>query len=64
MTGLIRIPGSPPSNFDTGNGKTVVDLIDAEIGSEASRQIAAVEIKFTRGLKGQSFFVIPVGYKD
>src|SRR5690242_12295943 len=39
MTGLIRIPGLPPSNFDTGYGKTVVDLINAGVGSEANSQI-------------------------
>jgi len=64
MTGLIRIPGSPPSNFDTGNGKTVVDLINAGVGSEANSQITAVEVQFTRVSKGQTFFVIPVGYRD
>jgi hypothetical protein len=64
MAGLIRIPGSPPSNFDTGNGKTVVDLINAGVGSEANSRITAVEVQFTRVSKGQTFFVIPVGYRD
>jgi hypothetical protein len=29
MQSLIRIPGAPASNFDTGKGSTVVDLINA-----------------------------------
>src|ERR1041385_5351696 len=64
MAGLIRIPGSPPSNFDTGNGRTVVDLINASAKGEASPPITSVEIRFTRALPGQSFFVVPIGFRD
>jgi hypothetical protein len=48
MTGLIRILGAPASNFDTGNGKAVVDLINFgdKIGGYA--EITAVEVLFTK----------------
>ena len=64
MAGLIRIPGSPPSNFDTGNGKTVVDLINAGAGGESTSLVTSVEVKFTKVSKGQTFLIIPVGYRD
>ena len=63
MSGVIRIPGSPASNFDTGRGKTVVDLINASANG-AAPQITSVEVRFTRTMPGQSFLVIPLGYKD
>jgi hypothetical protein len=62
MQGLIRIPGGIASNFDTGNGATVVDLIN--IGDEARgyAEIVALEVLFTRSKPGQSFQVFTVDY--
>lgn len=34
IQGMIRVPGAPVSNFDTGNGLTVVDLIN--VGNDSS----------------------------
>jgi hypothetical protein len=60
MRGLIRIPGAPASNFDTGNGLTVVDLIN--VGDEATgyAEIISVEILFTQTMPNQSFQVFAV----
>jgi hypothetical protein len=45
-------------------GRTVVDLINANSKGKASPQITSVEIRFTRVLPGQSFFVVLIGYSD
>ncbi|WP_158670516.1 hypothetical protein [Bradyrhizobium guangdongense] len=60
MQGLIRIPGAPPSNFDTGRGLTVVDLIN--VGDEANgyAEIVALEIVFTQAMPGQYYQVFAV----
>lgn len=60
MQGLIRIPGAPASNFDTGQGLTVVDLIN--IGDEARgyAEIVALEIVFTQTTPGQYYQVFAV----
>jgi hypothetical protein len=57
MTGLIRIPGAPASNFDTGDGKTVVDLINAGDEAGGYAAITAVELLFTQAAPGQPFLV-------
>ena len=64
ITGLIRIPGAPASNFDTGSGKKVVDLINARDGADGYAEITAVEVLFTQTAPGQSFMVAPLGYDD
>ena len=63
MQGLIRIPGAPASNFDTGNGTTVVGLMNA--GSEAAgfSEIIALEILFTQMAPDQHFEVLAVDHK-
>lgn len=48
MQGLIRIPGAPLSNFDTGSGLTVVDLINAGNDAKSYAEIVALEMMFTR----------------
>ncbi|MFB6418982.1 hypothetical protein [Bradyrhizobium tunisiense] len=48
MQGLIRIPGAPASNFDTGQGLTVVDLINVGNDAKGYAEIFAVEIVFTQ----------------
>lgn len=57
MQGLIRIPGAPASNFDTGKGLTVVDLINVGDDARGYAEIVALEILFTRMTRGQSYEV-------
>lgn len=60
MQGLIRIPGAPASNFDTGNGLTVVDLINVGNDSRGYADIVALEILFTQTMPGQFYEVSAV----
>ncbi|MGY3506656.1 MULTISPECIES: hypothetical protein [unclassified Bradyrhizobium] len=64
MQGLIRIPGAPASNFDTGKGLTVVDLINAGDEVRGYTEIVALEILFTQTTVGQSYKVFKVDYGD
>lgn len=64
MQGLIRIPGAPASNFDTGNGLTVVDLINVGNASSGYADIVALEILFTQTMPGQFFEVFAVADGD
>lgn len=64
MTGLIRVPGGPASNFDTGDGKTVVDLINARDEAGGYAEISTVEVRFSQAAPGQPFLVAPIGYED
>jgi hypothetical protein len=64
MTGLIRIPGAPASNFDTGIGKTVVDLVNVGDETAGYAEITTVEVQFTQAASGQPFLGAPVGYED
>lgn len=63
MQGLIRIPGAPASNFDTGPGLTIVDLINTGHEISGYSEILALEILFTRRALGQSYeaYVADVG---
>jgi len=58
MLGLIRIPGSTASNFDTGRGHTVVDLINIGDGAKGYVEIVALEVLFTQSAPDQPFEVI------
>lgn len=60
MQGLIRIPGAPASNFDTGPGMTVVDLINVGDETRGYTNIIALEILFTQRALGQSYQVYRV----
>lgn len=60
MQGLIRIPGAPASNFDTGKGLTVVDLINVGDEMKGYAEIVALEILFTQTTLGQSYQVFAV----
>ena len=62
MQGLIRIPGAPASNFDTGRGQTVVDLINFRDEAKGYAEIVALEILFTQTELGQSYQVFAVDY--
>jgi hypothetical protein len=64
MSGLIRIPGAPASNFDTGTGGTVVDLINAGDRETGYPDVVALEIAFTEAAKGQSFSIEIVNYEN
>lgn len=64
MQGLIRIPGAPASNFDTGRGLTVVDLINAGDETRGYHEIVALEIFFTQRSLGQSYEVYVVDHGD
>lgn len=64
MTGLIRIPGAPASNFDTGAGMTVVDLINVGNKVRGFAEIVALEILFTESMPDQSFWILTVDYVD
>lgn len=57
MQGLIRIPGAPASNFDTGSGLTVVDLINVGNDSRGYADIVALEILFTQTMPRQFYEV-------
>jgi hypothetical protein len=61
MQGLIRIPGAPASNFDTGQGLTVVDLINVGNDAKGYAEIFAVEIVFTQAAPRQYFQVFAIG---
>ena len=60
MQGLIRIPGGLASNFDTGRGMTVVDLINPGDESRGYAEIIAIEIAFTQTTPGQIFRIFAV----
>lgn len=60
MQGLIRIPGAPASNFDTGKGSTVVDLINVGDERNGYAEIVDLEILFTQTTLGQSYRVFAV----
>jgi hypothetical protein len=64
MQGLIRIPGAPASNFDTGKGLTVVDLINVGNDSSGYADIVAIEILFTHTMPGQFYEVSAAGEGD
>lgn len=60
MQGLIRVPGAPASNFDTGNGTTAVDLINVGNDRTGYAEIVALEILFTQSIPGQFYEVLAV----
>jgi hypothetical protein len=60
MQGLVRIPGGLASNFDTGQGMTVVDLINPGDETRGYSEIVALEIAFTQTTPGQSYQVYAV----
>lgn len=60
LQGLIRIPGALASNFDTGNGMTVVDLINAGDDNRGYAEIVALEILLTQTMPGQFYEVFAV----
>ncbi|UPK35148.1 hypothetical protein IVB18_45455 [Bradyrhizobium sp. 186] len=62
MQGLIRIPGAPASNFDTGKGLTAVDLINVGDETKGYAEIVALEIAFTHTTPGQFYQVFAVDY--
>lgn len=64
MQGLIRIPGAPASNFDTGRGLTMVDLINAGDETRGYYEIVTLEILFTQRSLGQSYEVYVVDHGD
>ncbi|SEN82205.1 hypothetical protein [Bradyrhizobium sp. OK095] len=64
MHGLIRIPGAPASNFDTGKGLTVVDLINVGDEAKGYAEIVALEIVLTQTAPGQYYQVFAVDHID
>jgi hypothetical protein len=64
MLGRIRIPGAPASNFDTGNGLTVVDLINVGDKTKGFADIGALEVQFTQVNPGQRFLILTIKYED
>jgi len=60
MQGLVRIPGAPASNFDTGKGLTVVDLINVGDEARGYAKIVALEIVFTQAATGQFYQIFAV----
>jgi len=64
MQGLIRIPGAPASNFDTGRGLSVVDLINVGNDSGSYAEIVALEILFTQTMPEQFYEVFAVDNGD
>ena len=64
MQGLIRVPGAPASNFDTGKGLTVVDLINAGDEVKGYADIVALEILFTQRMPDQFYQIFAVDHGD
>lgn len=64
LQGLIRIPGAFASNFDTGNGMTVVDLTNAGDDNSGYADIVALEILLTQTMPGQFYEVFAVEGHD
>ncbi|WP_256807508.1 hypothetical protein [Bradyrhizobium sp. Bra64] len=64
LQGLIRIPGALASNFDTGNGMTVVDLTNAGDDNSGYADIVALEIFLTQTMPGQFYEVFAVEDRD
>jgi hypothetical protein len=62
--GLVRIPGSLASNFDTGKGMTVVELINVGEKTKGYANIVALDVLFTQAAPGQLFWVLTVDYVD
>ncbi|MBH5373506.1 hypothetical protein [Bradyrhizobium glycinis] len=62
MQGLIRIPGAPASNFDTGKGLTLVELINVGDEAKGYAEIVALEIVFTQTSPDQYYRVFAVDY--
>ena len=62
MQGLIGIPGAPASNFDTGNGTPVVDLINVGDDSRGYARIVTLDILFTQTMPGRFYDVLTVDY--
>jgi len=60
LSGLVKLPGSLASNFETAKGKAVVDLINLGSNKAGFAAITAVEIDFTEVTAGQSFTVSAV----
>jgi len=63
MAGLIRIPGGIASNFESGNGSTIIDLINRGNPRTGHAEITEVEILFTETDKDQPFEILPMGYQ-
>jgi hypothetical protein len=61
MEGLIRIPGSLASNFDTGKGVTVVDLVNVGDKASSYAEIFSLEVLFKESMPGQYFWILAVG---
>jgi len=64
MQGFIRIPGAPASNFDTGSGLTVVDLINVGDDNKGYAEIVALEILFTQTMPGQFYEVFAADNRE
>jgi hypothetical protein len=64
IQGLVRIPGGIASNFDTGSGTTVVDLINVGGKIEGYAGIVAVEVLLKQPTPDQSFDVWVVDYVE
>jgi hypothetical protein len=64
MQGLIRIPGAPASNFDTGNGVTVVDLINVSDNAGGYAEIIVLEILFTQRMPNQFYEAFAIDEGD
>ncbi|MBR0845052.1 hypothetical protein JQ607_33055 [Bradyrhizobium liaoningense] len=60
MQGLIRIPGAPASNFDTGHTLTAIDLINIRNAGGGYAEITSLEILFTQTTRGQFYEVLEV----
>jgi hypothetical protein len=64
LQGMIRIPGGIASNFDTGTGMTVIDLINVGDETRGYADVVALEVLFTKSMSDQSFWIVTVDYTN
>jgi hypothetical protein len=57
LQGLIRIPGGWASNFDTGKGVTIIELINVGDETNGYADIVALEVLFTQSMANQRFWI-------
>ncbi|MCK1651598.1 hypothetical protein IVA88_09150 [Bradyrhizobium sp. 149] len=60
LEALVRLPGGLASNFETGSGTAVVDLINLGDETRGYSDIIALDIAFAQSIPGQASRVFAV----
>jgi hypothetical protein len=63
LAGRIRLPGGIASNFETANGKAVVDLLNVGSTQSGYAAVTAVEIQFDEAAADQPFTIMTIDYR-